>query len=362
MVSILVLTAFPRRDGFTRLCTDCFIKGVARTGVPHTIIDLVNAGIKPCKGCFHCWCTTPGRCVQNDGMRKLLDDFLDCDALFCATPLYAYNISSHLKMFYERTLPLLSPGVTDTPTGTDRNCIRYPDRGPRVMAAIVTGGLGTRTHADAAVASLRLFAEGFNMKFAGALVRNESYLLQFTDTKPKTVKTVETAIEQAGRTFALEGAIDRRLIEKAATPLAVDRARFRMYSNIYWEHARKVFARGGSIDEVRSLTRGDVRILMEEMALSVDPVTTANLRAAFQFIFTDTGSAYCVSVEKGTARLERAEKTHYDLKITCPETVWTGILHRTADPVKALANGDIRLEGDKELFRKFGRFFPPPNI
>ncbi|MBN1575592.1 MAG: NAD(P)H-dependent oxidoreductase [Chitinispirillaceae bacterium] len=362
-MKMLLITAFPRNNGFTRYCNDLFIRGVKQTGITFTMIDIVLANINPCRGCFHCWCSTPGRCIQHDGMERILDAFLDCDLLACATPLYAYGVSSYLKIFLERTMPLLTPGVTSTATsGVDRNKIRFPDRGPRSMAALITGGLGARSHADGAVTSLRCYAKGMNMTFAGALVRNESYLLQFTDTKPKTIKTIETAFEQAGRMFALEGTIDRELIEKVATPLAFDHARFELYSNIYWEHAQKVFSRGGSVDEIKSLTRGDIRILMQEMVHGIDPVTTAKVKAVIQLIFPDTASAYCISMEKGTARLEMVEKESFDLKITCPEAVWVGIIHRTTDPLKALTKGCIRLEGDKELFRKFGRFFPPPNI
>jgi multimeric flavodoxin WrbA/putative sterol carrier protein len=362
-VKVLILTAYPRRDGFTRYCTDFFIKGVRDSGAEFATYDVTRAGIHPCKGCFGCWCATPGRCVQNDGMAELLDAYLGCDAFVIATPLYGYGVSGWCKIYLERTLPLLTPGVTYSAGGVDRNLLRYPDRGPRSMAAIVVGGLGARSLGDGALASLRLYADGMNLKFAGALVRNESYLLQFTDTKPKTIKTIETAFEQAGRMFALDGTIAPDLIEKAATPLSINPDRFQMYSNIYWEHAQRVFARGGTMEEVRILTRSDVRILMQEMVAAVDPVTTVNVRAVVRFNFTDSGSVYTIFIERGSARLEAAATgARVDLTISCTSAVWTGIVHRTTDPMKALTTGELRLEGDKELFRKFGRFFPPPNL
>jgi multimeric flavodoxin WrbA/putative sterol carrier protein len=359
---MLILTAFPRHDGFTRHCTDFFIKGVAQTETPHTVLDLTHANIHPCKGCFHCWCKQPGNCIQNDGMKKLLDPFLAADAIVCATPLYAYDISSYLKIFFERTLPLLTPGVTYTSTGIDRNKKRFPDRGPRDMVAIVTGGLGARSHSDGAVTSLRCYAEGFDMHFHGALVRNESYLLQFTDTKPKTIKTIEAAFEQAGRMFALERKVDPDLIEKVATPLAVNQERFQLYSNIYWEHAQKVYARGGDIEEIKSLTRGDLRILMNEMASSVDPVSTSRVKAVLLFKFPDINSSYSITINNGTASIEFTENDNPNLTITCDSKIWVGVIHRTTDPLKALTGGDIKLKGEKDFFRKMGRFFPPPNL
>lgn len=361
-MNMLILTAFPRADGFTRYCTDYFIKGARQPGVTITGIDLTRSDIHPCKGCFHCWCKTPGQCIQRDGMQKILEAFLSADLLVCATPLYAYDISGYMKIFIERTLPLLSPGVTYAESGVDRNKIRYPEQGPRRMAAIITGGLGARSHTDGAIMTLRNYAEGFDMVFAGALVRNESYLLQFTDTKPKTIKTIQTGLEQAGRTFALEGTIDPATIEKIATPLAVDPERFQLYSNIYWEHAQEIFSCGGTSLEVLERTRGDIRILMQEMASSVDPVTTSRIRAVIQFVFTDSGLSYRITINRGTATLETGENGSFDMRITTSAKIWVQIIHRTIDPLKAMSSGDIRIEGDKELFRKFGRLFPPPNL
>ena len=359
---LLLLTAYPRKEGFTRYCTDFFVKGVEQSGVPYEKIDLTASGIKPCKGCYHCWCTTPGKCIQNDGTASLLDKFLEADSFAVATPLYAYGVAGYLKMFIERTMPLLAPGVTTSSAGIDRNNLRYPERGPRDMTAIITGGLGGLPHSEGAVTSLRLYAESFNMRFHGAIVRSESYLLQFTDTKPKTIKTIETALEQAGRTFAAERTIDGDTIRKAQLPLAPDLATFQLYSNIYWENAMQVYGRGGSFEEVMRQTRSDLRILMNEMAHSADPVSTARIRAVLRFEFCDPASAYTITLDRGTATLDTEPRPRYDLTVSCSAELWARIVHRTADPLKALTAGEIKLSGDKELFRKIGRYFPPPNI
>jgi multimeric flavodoxin WrbA len=360
-VKTLILTAFPRNDGFTRYCTDFFIKGVRLSGAAYKIIDITRGEIKHCKGCFNCWCKTPGKCILKDGMENFLTAFLDTDALVCVTPLYAFGIASYLKTFFERTLPLLIPEIIYDKEGCDRNKRRYPRRGPRHMAGIIVGGLGTPAHSKGARDALRSYAEGMGMHYHGTLVRNESFLLQFTDTKPKTIKIIETAFEQAGRMFALEQKIDPIYIEKVATPLALSKEAFQMYSNIYWEHAKMMTARGGTFDEIKTATRGDLRILMHELAFCVDPVTTSRIKAAIVFKFSDINQAYTITINRGTATSEAREEKRADLTVVCTSRTWVGILHRTLDPFKALTAGEIKLTGDKELFRKFGRYFPPPN-
>ena len=355
------MTAFPRKDGFTRYCTDLFIRGVAQTGTSFHVFDLTDADIHPCKGCYHCWCTQPGVCIQKDGMQQAVDLFMKAEGVVFATPLYAYNISGYLKCFLERTLPLLSPGVTYTTSGIDRNKKRYPEQGPRDMAAIVTGGLGSLTHADGAVQSLRHYAEGFDMTFQGALVRNESYLLQFVDTKPKTIKAVELAYEHAGRMFAADGKIDPEIIATVATPLACDQEHFQLYSNVYWEHAEKIYGRGGTRDEIMECTRNDIRILMHEMVINSDPVATSGIKAVLLFSFPDTGLSYRISINNGSVTIEPPGGEKNDLTITCSSEIWAGIIHQRINPLKACADGEILLSGEKDLFRKMGRFFPPPN-
>jgi multimeric flavodoxin WrbA len=102
-----------------------------------------------------------------------------------ASPLYAYSVSSSLKKFLERTLPLLAPGVNLSDAGRDHNKLRYPEKGPRKMAVILAGGLKDSSHCAGAIESLRLYAEGFGIEFCGALIRPESFLSSLLIPNPE---------------------------------------------------------------------------------------------------------------------------------------------------------------------------------
>src|SRR4030043_371956 len=78
---------------------------------------------------------------------------------------------------------------------------------------------------------------------------------------------------------------------------------------------------------IMRISRGDIRIIMQEMVLAVDPVTTARVRADIQFIFTDTASVYHITIDKGTARCEMVETGEYDIRIITTAPVWVGIIH-----------------------------------
>jgi multimeric flavodoxin WrbA/putative sterol carrier protein len=359
-MKVLLLRANPRKNGVSQKLIDFFVEG-ARESAEISDIDLTSKDIRPCKGCYHCWTTIPGCCIQQDDMKELLELFLSSDVVVFATPLYAFAVSSYLKIFQERTLPLLAPGIIQNLDGTDRNNLRYPQRMPKKLAVIVVGGLKSTTHMDGIKASLRSFAEGFGIEFAGALIRTESYILQFTDTKPKTIKSIENAFYQSGQALAIGEVIPEELQQRGALQLAPDLTHFQRYSSIYWEYTTQVSSRGGDPDEARVLTNRDVTLLMYEVARSIDPVAAKGIKAVFQFEFTDKQKTFSISVDRGTSSIKEQPVKNPDLIIRCTSLLWVSIILRELDPIKPLTAGEILLVGDKSLFRKLHRYFPPPN-
>jgi multimeric flavodoxin WrbA len=359
-VKILLLRSNPRKNGFTDTLLQLFVKGLNET-CQLIDYDLTKSNIKPCLGCFHCWTNTPGVCIQKDAMKELLDYFLSADILILASPLYAFSVSSYCKIFLERTLPLLAPGVEKNEDGTDRNLLRFPEKGPKKLATLIVGGLKSPLHMQGLIGSLKSYASSFGMQFAGALIRPESYILQFEGTKPKTMKTIETAFYQAGLMLGQTGFISADLEEKAALPLAPDLDHFQMYSNIYWNYAMNVCKQKGDLEEARLLTNRDIHLLMHEMSRCLDPVATKGIRAIFQFEFTDLNIFYCICVDRGNAIMEQKLHQSPDLTIECKSTTWVSVILRETDGVKEFTSGNIVLKGDKSFFRKLHRYFPPPS-
>jgi hypothetical protein len=89
------------------------------------------------------------------------------------------------------TEPTFSSEVSNSPEHRSRPVRHDGDHYRRIFAG--------PAHSEGVPASLRLCAEGFDMAFRGAIIRGESYLLQFTDTQPRTIKSIEMAFEPTGR-------------------------------------------------------------------------------------------------------------------------------------------------------------------
>ena len=109
-MKILATQGSPRpKVSNTEILLQEFLKGVRSQGAETETVYLKEKEIHSCVGCYTCWAKTPGVCAFKDDMPELLEKVRNCDILVYATPLYNFNMTSLLKAFQERLLPLLDP-------------------------------------------------------------------------------------------------------------------------------------------------------------------------------------------------------------------------------------------------------------
>jgi multimeric flavodoxin WrbA/putative sterol carrier protein len=361
-MKILLLMGNPRKNGYTQRLTDLFAAGLRGGKADLEIVDLCKLNIKHCVGCYSCWLVHPGVCIHKDDMPSVMERFRACDIVVFASPLNAYGPSSHVKVFLDRVLASTKEGFIATPKGLIRNSVRDPEHWPKKLAYVLVGAFKGSENFEGAQKSFELFAQGIDLEFCGGIIRPESYLLQFDLAKPKTIKAIEAAMEEAGIELATKGMISKEVIEKAAVPLSSDLDHFQKYSNIYWEHARSLGARALDVSAVRELVINDVRVLLSEMARSIDTLATAKLKAVIQFDFADKNQHFRIAVDRGACTLSPVESEKCDLRVTTATTTWAKVFMRQINVRDALVNGEIKLEGDKFLFSRLDRYFPPPVV
>jgi multimeric flavodoxin WrbA len=361
-MKVLLLRANPRKTGYTQRLADLFLRGLREVHAPVTDVDVTALNLAPCLGCFHCWLATPGQCVHRDAMSEQLDLILQSDVLVCATPIYYYSMSSCLKAYFERTFPLAQPGLVPSGRGLTRNSIRYPEQWKdKKLITMVAGALHGLEPYRPANETFQLIADGLDLELGGQLTRPESYLLDYPLSKPRTLKQIETAFIQAGREAGTTGRLSRETMEAACLPLAASAEHFRHYSNIYWTHAFELGPDGMTPALVRARVGGDVRILMKEMVRCFDPRAGARVRARLQFDFPDLDLHYCVRIDRGRCESKEGVCDKPDLRVRAQADVWAAIFMRQLDVREMLKSRRLVLEGDKSLFARLDRLFPPPS-
>jgi len=361
-MKVLLLRGNPRKEGFTQRLVDEFAKGVCETEAKLTDVDLTSANLQPCLGCFHCWLVQPGQCVHSDAMTGLLEQVLEADVIVCATPVYFFAMSSSMKVFFERLFPLSEEGMEPSGLGVLRNRLRDPKRWKnKKFISIVVGALRSPETYEPINQTFRLIADTLSMELGGQLTRAESHLLPYKFSKPKTLKLIHAAFLKAGREAGTTGRLTARTMEEAALTLAVDEALFCDYSNIFWGYARVAGARGTSVEALHDRVGRDTDILMSEMARTINPKTTMRLRAVLQFDFPDLRKHYRLAVDCGRCELKPVRTEKPDLRVTCDSDVWVALFTRQLNLTEALRSRRLVLEGDKHLFTKLDRYFPPPS-
>jgi putative sterol carrier protein len=148
----------------------------------------------------------------------------------------------------------------------------------------------------------------------------------------------------------------------AELPLSPDEEHFHTYSNIYWEHAAAMDAASTNNAQLQKRVGSDPDILMREMARSINPKATAHLHAVLQFDFPDCRRHYRFTVEQGRCELKFEPTAKPDLRVTCTTDIWVALFMRQLNVAAALRQGLIALEGDKNLFTRLDRYFPPPAV
>ncbi len=87
--------------------------------------SLSEKEIKTCIGCWDCWWKTPGICRHKDDEPQLLKDIINSDLVIYASPVIIGMYSGLLKLFQDRTIPLIHPYI-EIKNGLSHHKKRYP--------------------------------------------------------------------------------------------------------------------------------------------------------------------------------------------------------------------------------------------
>ncbi len=99
-MTVLALSASPRRGGNTEELVFSFLEGARKEGKETEFIRLNDLKFRPCQACDYCAPT--GKCVLQDDMQLLYPKIEACEGLLLATPVFFGTLSAQLKIFIDR--------------------------------------------------------------------------------------------------------------------------------------------------------------------------------------------------------------------------------------------------------------------
>lgn len=181
MKKILAIQGSPKGSGGnTDLILQEFLSGARSKGARTEMVYLKKINIGHCTGCYGCWVKTPGKCVLKDDMANLLEQIRLCDLLVLATPVYVYSMTSLMKAFIDRMLPLVEPHFVK-----EGNCYKHPSRYNRKYNTVLISncGLPDMKQFDALRHNFRLREEFGHSILVGELLMPAGVLLKVEGLK-----------------------------------------------------------------------------------------------------------------------------------------------------------------------------------
>lgn len=214
-MQILALNSSPRDNetSKTELVLQTFLTGARRAGAVAETLYLRHYKINHCLGCYGCWLRTPGRCVQQDDMTDLLfDRYLAADLVVLASPIYHATMNARMKLFVERTMPMIDPLKEPSEAGGVPH--RF-EKVPKVVALSVCG-FWEQTMFEAMSLTWRMC---LGHDLLAEIYRHSSEFLSLPEFQV-TAQPVLDGLSQAGEEVVRQGKINPETMAAVTQDLA----------------------------------------------------------------------------------------------------------------------------------------------
>jgi multimeric flavodoxin WrbA/putative sterol carrier protein len=346
MKSVLVLNGSPRgKKGNTQKLVDRFLQGIRDTNENINIdqIYLKDEHIKNCIGCFTCWEKTPGKCIHEDSMGRLLKKYIDGDIIIWATPLYHYNMTSILKVFVERTLPVNKPDIIKKD-----NIYTHPQRyelGNKKHILISNCGFPQYENFSVLIDEFKRITGN---RLSETILCVEGELLRVTPLESK-IKWYLDSVHKSAIEFIRDGEFSKETRRTLKEPLmAIDK--FVEMANLSW-HVNEDYGKDSEDKESKAYK------FLKLMALSMNEKEAKDLDHIIGFHFTDLDEEYYLTIKDEKCIAHRGNVTDFTTKIITTFKVWKEISEGHLDGPKAMMEGLYKIEGSLQFLMKFNKLF-----
>jgi multimeric flavodoxin WrbA/putative sterol carrier protein len=350
MIKILAIQGSPRpKKSNTEILLQEFLKGAQSQGAEAETVYLKEKEIHSCIGCYTCWAKTPGVCVFKDDMPELLEKVKGCDILVYATPLYNFNMTSLLKAFQERLLPLLDPHLIKRGE-TYRHPPRYEVN--RKIVFISNCGFPEVSHFDGLRQVFRHIERNGEAPIIGELLMPAGELLKQEGMREKVQDVLQVAY-RAGVEVIREGRVSKETEMQIQKPILTHDELAEM-ANLWWDSHLEGITQGKPQDGKIE----DMRLLLKGMALTFNSRAAGDLKTTIQFEVTgNQPGSWFFSIENGECTYHEGKADSPTLTIKTPSQVWLAIANKEIDGQQAFMEGKYTAQGDMGLLMRMKTLF-----
>ncbi len=341
-MNILIINGSPKGTRSNSLqLANAFAEGIqAASATPPAIetIHVSQKNIQPCKGCFSCWKTTPGKCVIADDMSEILDRILRADLTIWAFPLYYFGLPGPLKTLIDRQLPLNLPFMTKGAKGGSHPS-RYDLSHKKTVLISTCGFYTAQSNYDSILAQFdRICGKGnYTTLFCG-----QGELFSIPELSKRTSQYLYS-VQQAGQEYIRKGISDatRQKLEELLFPRAV----YEQMADASWGVSETGQKEDSSL------------VFTKQMAALYDPSSYPGHDIVLDMHYTDLNKRYQIILgEKGSEVSQQGARTPQTI-IHTPYDVWQSIAAGEIEGSQALMEHRYSVEGDFDLLLNWDHYF-----
>lgn len=357
MKKIIVLNGSPKGcNGNTSLLVDKFIEGIK--SVDENVVvqkeELNKATIHECIGCFNCWTKTPGECVFKDDMSRLLKAYIEADTVIWATPLYHHGMTSAMKRFVERTLPMNEPYIVK-----EEGRFTHPERfSVKGKKNIIISNCGFPEYKNFDIIK-QTFDRITHQRMTEVIFSAMGELLSKKPLRGR-IDWYFKAVHQAGEEFAQNQAFSNETRELLKLPL-VPIEDFIEMANLSWEaegeippELNQALKNNENNSSNKSLKGLSYLKLMKQSFISNQ---AKNVDAVLEFYFTDLNETHHLKINDQTCNAIEGKSEIFTTKIITSYETWIKIANGEISGSKALMDGDYKIEGDLNFMMTMNKIF-----
>ncbi len=228
---VTVFNGSPRgRTSNSHKIAKALLEGARDAGAETEEVFLIEKNIEYCRGCLACWGKTPGKCIINDDMTELIDQYLESDYVGLATPVYGMFMTPVLKNFTDRFLPLATPHIRKNKDGT----FYHDGRVKRFPRQFFISNCGFPGEHNFDLLKAYISQQGFVLE----VYRNCGEALdQADDNDPETNRNIVeffNALREAGHEMVKNGKVSDETVEKIHIKIMSDED-YMAGANKFWD-------------------------------------------------------------------------------------------------------------------------------
>ena len=217
-MKVLVINGSPRKErGATGGLLVPFIEGMKDAGAEVDLIYSNGLDLGDCRGCYNCWTSTPGKCIQDDEMTPILDKLADADLVVLATPVYVDGMTGSLKTLLDRTIPNIH-GAFELRDDHCRHALRKHVKAGKI-ALLSVCGFTEMDNFDSLITHVKALSKNVNREYVGSLLRPYAWIIDPAMKQGAPLGHILDAVKQAGHELVSEGTMRDETLATVASEI-----------------------------------------------------------------------------------------------------------------------------------------------